>query len=224
MPPGPISRFFRYDRLLAQELSRGCASLLDVGCGNNSPVRRLTSAIPQRTGVDAFAPALAESLRLGIHTDGRQVDVLDIGSHFAPRSYDCVLASDVIEHLEKEEGMRLIEAMERIARRKVVIFTPNGFLPQAPYADNPWQAHRSGWEPGEMRARGYRVIGVNGWKGFFGERGRLTWRPRVVWKFVAIASRGWTVNRPHLAFQLLCVKDLPATTAPPGRAESADTA
>ena len=153
MPPGPISRFFRYDRLLAQELSRGCASLLDVGCGNNSPVRRLTSAIPQRTGVDAFAPALAESLRLGIHTDGRQVDVLDIGSHFAPRSYDCVLASDVIEHLEKEEGMRLIEAMERIARRKVVIFTPNGFLPQAPYADNPWQAHRSGWEPGEMRAR-----------------------------------------------------------------------
>jgi hypothetical protein len=224
MPPGPISRFFRYDRLLTRELSRGCASLLDVGCGNNSPVRYLTGAIPRRTGVDAFAPALEESLRAGIHTDGRNVDVLDIGRHFEPQSYDCVLASDVIEHLEKVDGLRLIRDMERIARRKVVIFTPNGFLPQAPYEDNPWQTHRSGWEPDEMRALGYRLLGVNGWKGFFGERGRLTWRPRVLWKFVAIASRGWTISRPHLAFQLLCVKDLPATSERPGPVASTDTA
>lgn len=127
MGPGPISRFFRYDRLLAQELAQGCASLLDVGCGSNSPVRRLTAAIPQRTGVDAFGPALEASLAAGIHTDGRQVDVLDIGRHFGDRSYDCVLASDVIEHLDKEDGLKLLAAMERIARHKVVVFSPTAF-------------------------------------------------------------------------------------------------
>lgn len=208
MKHGPISRFWRYDRILARELAHGCASLLDVGCGSNSPVRRLTQAIPKRTGVDAFGPALEASLAAGIFTDVRQLDILDIGNHFAPASYDCVLASDVVEHLEKADGLRLIAAMERIARKKVVIFTPNGFLPQEPYENNPWQQHRSGWDPDEMRALGYEVTGVNGWKGFFGERGRLTWRPRTVWKFVAIASRGVTAHRPHLAFQLLCVKTL----------------
>jgi SAM-dependent methyltransferase len=219
-----LSRFWRYDRVLALELGTGCASLLDVGCGSNSPVRRLTAAIPRRTGVDAFAPALEASLAAGIHTDVRQMDILTIGEQFAPRSYDCVLASDVIEHLEKPDGLRLIAAMERIAARKVVIFTPNGFLPQAPYENNPWQAHRSGWDPDEMRALGYEPRGVNGWKGFFGERGRLTWRPRTVWKFVAIASRGWTATRPHLAFQLLCVKTLPPATRASTEAATADTA
>lgn len=218
MRPGPISRFFRYERLLAQELAQGCQSLLDVGCGSNSPVRRLTGVIPKRTGVDAFGPALEASLAAGIHTDGRQVDVLAIGLHFDARSYDCVLASDVIEHLDKEDGLKLIDAMERIARRKVLIFTPVGFLPQAPYENNPWQAHRSGWTPEEMAARGYRVLGVNGWKGFFGERGRLTWRPRILWKWIAILSRGWTVNRPRHAFQMLCVKDLTTTATPPAGA------
>ncbi len=206
--PRLFNRFWRYDRMFAAEVG-SCGSLLDVGCGSNSPVRRLVDRVPIRVGVDAFEPSLEESRRAGIHTDTRCMDILQIGAAFPPGSFDCVVASDVIEHLEKDDGRRLLADMERIARFKVVVFTPNGFVPQEPYENNPWQRHLSGWSADEMQGRGYRVVGVNGWKGFFRDRGQLRWQPRVLWKWAAIASRGATVSRPRLAYQILCVKDKP---------------
>jgi REP element-mobilizing transposase RayT len=54
--------------------------------------------------------------------------------------------------------------MEKIAKKKVVIFTPNGFLAQGEYYNNPWQLHRSGWTAEEMKKRGYKVLGFGGAK------------------------------------------------------------
>jgi len=76
---------------------------------------------------------------------------MEIGRNFKENSFDCVLASDVIEHFSKEEGYKLIEMMEKIARRKVIIYTPNGFLKQGEYDNNPWQVHKSGWNVKEMK-------------------------------------------------------------------------
>ncbi len=62
---------------------------------------------------------------------------------------------DVVEHLEKEEGLRLLCLTERIARRQIVLFTPLGFMPQE-HLDGKdawgleggrWQEHKSGWLP-----------------------------------------------------------------------------
>jgi hypothetical protein len=70
-----------------------------------------------------------------------------------PRSVDTVFLVDVIEHLEKEEGRRLLAATEGLARRQVVIFTPLGFMAQH-HPDGKdawgldggaWQEHKSGW-------------------------------------------------------------------------------
>lgn len=74
---------------------------------------------------------------------------------FPERSVDSVVLLDVIEHLEKEEGRRLLAQTEKIARQQIIIFTPLGFLPQH-HPDGKdawgmdggiWQEHRSGWEP-----------------------------------------------------------------------------
>ena len=76
---------------------------------------------------------------------------------FPAKSVDSVFALDMIEHLEKEEGHKLLEQAERIARRQIIVFTPFDFYPQ-PYDDSNnrdrwgmeggyWQAHRSGWRP-----------------------------------------------------------------------------
>jgi hypothetical protein len=92
------------------------------------------------------------------------MNVSDIANEIPDRSFDCVVALDLIEHLTKEDGRRLLRAMERIARRKVVIFTPQGFLPQHAVGRNEFQRHLSGWEVDEMRGMGYRVIGISGWK------------------------------------------------------------
>jgi len=186
-----------------------CSTLLDIGCGQESPVRRFSARLGRSTGIDLFGPYLERSRDAGIHTEYHQVNALEIESRFGPRSFDCVLALDLIEHLEKEDGLRLLAAMERVARRKVIVFTPNGFVPQGAYDDNPYQAHRSGWDPDEMRSRGYRLWGVNGWKVLRGERALPRWRPRRVWATLALWSQPLVERRPDHAFHLLCVKELP---------------
>jgi hypothetical protein len=67
----------------------------------------------------------------------------------------------VIEHLEKEEGRKVVAESERVAREQIVIFTPLGFMPQhmASNEADGWglggsavQEHRSGWEPEDFGA------------------------------------------------------------------------
>ena len=78
------------------------------------------------------------------------MDFSELGS-FDSCSFDCVTALDVIEHIKKAEGLRLLEDMERIAKKRIVVFTPNGFLPQSVHNNNPLQIHKSGWKVKEMR-------------------------------------------------------------------------
>jgi hypothetical protein len=79
-----------------------------------------------------------------------------------------VLLLNVIEHLEKEEGIRLLDKAYYIARRKVILITPNGYLRQIYIENNPLQAHRSGWSTEELKRLGFKVIGLGGFK-FFGK-------------------------------------------------------
>jgi hypothetical protein len=110
--------------------------------------------------------------------------------------------------LEKEDGRRLLERMAGLARRRIIVFTPNGFLPQGEVDGNPYQVHRSGWDIDEMQALGYRVIGINGWKPLRGELAALRWRPHRLWERVSLLSQRWTTTDPRQAFQILCVKDV----------------
>ena len=82
------------------------------------------------------------------------------------RSVDSVVALDVIEHLRRREGKRLLEHAVRIARQQVVIFTPLGFYHQS-YRNQGtdrwgmkggrWQTHRSGWSPDDF-GRDWHVV------------------------------------------------------------------
>ena len=73
----------------------------------------------------------------------------------SPKSVDTIFLLDVIEHIEKEQGKRLLAASEKIARRQIVVFTPLGFVPQnSPdgkdawgFDGGKWQEHKSGWLP-----------------------------------------------------------------------------
>ena len=194
------SYFYELKKVLSN-----CESLLDVGCGSFSPIASFSKSF-YSVGVDAFVPSIEKSRKLGIHNKYYNIDVLDIGKKFKENSFDCVLASDLIEHLSKEDGFKLIEMMEKIAKKKVVIFTPNGFLPQGEYNNNPWQVHKSGWSVEEMRRRGYKVIGINGWKPLRGERARIKYKPKLFWLIFSILTIPLVRNHPTKAFQILCVK------------------
>jgi len=79
--------------------------------------------------------------------------------HFASQSVDSIFLLDVIEHINKEEGLKIIQECERVAREQIVIFTPLGFMPQHVHGVDAWglnggtfQEHISGWLPADFNA------------------------------------------------------------------------
>ncbi len=74
---------------------------------------------------------------------------------FPELSIDTIFLLDVIEHLDKGKGLRLIQATEKICRKQIVLFTPLGFIEQEHETKkDAWgfsgahlQKHLSGWLP-----------------------------------------------------------------------------
>jgi len=196
-----------YARVLEKEVAE-YKSLLDVGCGAYSPVKRFSKKMKYVIGVDIFEPSIEKSRAAGIHHDYVKADVLELDKHFDEGSFECVVASDLIEHLTKEDGNILIEMMEKIASKKVVIYTPNGFFPQRAFDNNEYQVHISGWEIEEMKQKGFRIIGINGYKKLYGEFGKMRWKPEVFWGRIALMSQKCLEKKPKNAFGIMCVKDI----------------
>ncbi len=189
------------DRELERELA-GMDSILDVGCGPSTSVP--SSAKGKFVGMDSFLPYLQTNRARVPRIDYALGDAASLP--FKPKSFDCALALSVIEHLPKATGIRLLEELETVSRKKAILITPNGFLPQGPYEGNTAQAHVSGWEVEEFEALGYEVRGVGGLAGLKGERGVCRFRPRMFWRILSGATQALVRERPDKAFELLCVK------------------
>lgn len=184
-------------------LAKGCESCLEVGCGGDSPARMLV--FKRYVGVDAYAPPIEEAKQRdpqGEYHVGRAESL-----QFPDKSFDCVIALDLIEHLEKGDGFRFIEECRRVARRKVILFTPNGFLPQKS-RNGDLNEHLSGWDAEEMRSLGFRVRGKLGPKRLRGERHAIIRRPRKLWTILSHFCQIFTP--PHKAAAILCVMDTTA--------------
>jgi hypothetical protein len=134
-------------------------SVLDVACGLPLKSKFIDAQI--RVGVDIheeyFRHIESEVPYVVVKYDVRKLEEI-----FVPKSFDLVIALDIIEHLEKEESLRMIAACERIARKAVVLETPKGYIPQnldiQGHGADEWQTHRSGWESDELVKMGYKVV------------------------------------------------------------------
>lgn len=212
-----ISRILHTPLHLLERELRGCGSVLDLGCGPDSPLQYCT--VRHSVGVEVFAPFLEESRKKHIHSEYMCADVTAVD--FGPRSFDAVVLMEVLEHIGKDEGRLLLEKAERWAVKKVIVATPNGFLAQGNLSDNPYEAHRSGWSVDELAARGYRAYGISGWKllrkentseGYGVGGGAIfattRFRPRIFWIFVSGLTQLVTYYFPSLSFEVFYVKDM----------------
>ena len=128
-----------------------CRSVLDVGAG----VRPMRWYIPERhVCLEPYEPyatvlrgagfeVLPETALEGLQ---RLVDTLG--------KFEAVYLLDVIEHMEKEEGQRVVNLAQQLAATQVVVYTPDGFKAQTTdnwgYEGHEWQTHRSGWTPDDF--------------------------------------------------------------------------
>ena len=185
----------------------GCKSVLDVGCGASPTMRQL--GVPRPVGIEGYKPSVDRAKLLNTHDDMIHGDARELDRYFRPKQFDACIALDVIEHLPKLDGVKLMRDMEKIAAKKVIFFTPCGFLPQRHTTNDDLQEHLSGWDPVEMNNYGYKVTGLLGPKKLRGEYHVIKGRPRIFWGFVSLFGHFFsTRNRPEKAAAILCVKDL----------------
>lgn len=155
-------------------------TVLDVGAGYGKfgALAREYASPSRMDAVDQVAP------RLGSYDHVYLGDVRDLEGLLpadAPR-YDLALFVDVIEHLEKPEGHRVLEALTRRARR-VLVTTPLGFRRQE-IPGQPYETHRSGWYPWDFARR----YALHRWRVFPGHFTRRLWRP-THWQLLALVGR-----------------------------------
>jgi len=193
-------------KLLELEVIGSCNTLLDIGCGNGHHMIGISPHLTYSVGIDVFEDSIKAAKEKKIYTDTMLMDVNDITKNFPDNSFECVIAFDLIEHLDKADGWFLLDNMERIASKKVIVFTPNGFLAQGALYGNEAQVHKSGWSVSEMQSRGYKVLGVHGPKPLLGEVSNPRWRPRRLWLAVTVMLQPLFLKFPKASFQIFCVK------------------
>lgn len=110
------------------------------------------------TCVDAQREAVEACRALGL--SARLADVRDIPKLFAKERVDIAWCLDILEHLEKQEAVKLLMSLERIARLQIVVFLPLGYFPQdrdpAGFEDPDLLRHRSSWKEEDLVRLGYQ--------------------------------------------------------------------
>lgn len=112
---------------------------------------------------------------------------------FREKSFDTVLCLDVIEHLNKVDGLRVMKRIERLAKKRIVITTPT----LRTVFSNP--EHISAWSARDFKKLGYKVIGLR----FRHHSYFSNLKYVIIWLFELIGR-----YITHLASILIAYKDL----------------
>jgi hypothetical protein len=108
----------------------------------------------KKLGVEIYPPYLDKYMADG---DVVCADALEWISAAGDDSWDVVLAIDLVEHMTIPDGLLLLKNAARVARRRVLAFTPNGYYHQdaeqpckrnsliASCGINKYQEHLSAW-------------------------------------------------------------------------------
>jgi len=191
--------------------------ILDIGAGNAYIWERVSGGgWPERNSItlnvvclDVIPPAVSVTSGGNMsleHSCGQAPGAL---AQYSSRSFDFVVCLDMIEHLEKSDGYRLLYEIERISQGSL-IRTPNGFVWQPPHKSNPFQAHISGWTPKELRQLGWKIqFGDSGQKSLVGGGTYPKWitEQNFFWDLVR------PIARPILALSKFVLLKVPSLSA-----------
>ena len=142
-------------------------SLLSLCCGIGLELSGLSTQ--DVTAVD-IAPQYLEQVA-GRCPQAKTVcsDALKYLKKQPDHSVDVISIIDGIEHMPKKVGIKLIPELKRVAKKEILLFTPqghveDGYLKNEPH--NAWgiegadehQRHLSGWTVDELSDLGFKVI------------------------------------------------------------------
>lgn len=156
--------FFSSEAIISRKLKKieQINIIGDLGCGNGVLMERLKTKnlnLQKILGMDIYFPALKElknknTYRWLVCGDLRHLPIKE-------NVLDIVIASHVVEHVEKEDAV--LNQLEKVCRRLLIVALPRGvtkFSPDEDKVENIHQRHKSGYEINDFEKRGYSVYGI----------------------------------------------------------------
>src|SRR5258708_33402665 len=95
-----------------------CSSVLDVGCGSNSPIKAIKK-MPYSEGIDIYRQGIIDSKKNKIHDKYTIGNIQSLEKYYKNKSVDAVIAVDVIEHFEKKDALELLKELVKKGRKNL---------------------------------------------------------------------------------------------------------
>ena len=194
--------------------------ILDLGCGyghwshllktHYSPNHPPSESQVAVTGVDIFEGNVTFCQRSGFYDQVVCQDAIVFLAAQTDDAFDTIIATELIEHLTREQGICLMEHLERVAAQTVILSTPN-FACIRPGSEtmvgyNEWEHHLSVWQPKDFAARGYSVRGIS--HKFYHSKVRGLYRLLRTFQTLDGMSRAWAETHPRSSLNLLAAKNM----------------
>lgn len=170
------SSIYAIERVMAAIIALRPGSVLDVGCGpgrygflcrekleEQAWLRRMRvgdgpSDLRLDT-IEVFPDNITPLHRL-IYDNIQIGDIRELVAHLD--TYDVVLMGDVIEHLEKDHGYRVLNSLLQKTRQAIIIVTPAFHYEQGALFGNEAERHCSFWETKDFKRYPFYVVDVVG--------------------------------------------------------------
>ena len=171
-----------------------CDSVLDLGCGYNSPIQHCK--VVYSVGVEISDSNLDESVKKCIHDQYIRSKIELVA--FKPKSFDAVISIESTDNLSEEERRQLVDQMERWARKKVIIVSRNRASQEIEAEGEGW-----GWNLRYLEKIGFKIYGICGWRrlGIYDKKNQTR---RIISDLTQII----TYRHPDYALKVYALKEL----------------
>ena len=135
-------------------------NILDCGFGYGEwgfMIRTRKNGTPHIIGVDIFKPYCEKQKNLRIYDEIHCIDVLEIDKYLKT-NYHIIIVSELVEHVKKNDGLKLIEMLEKICTNLLIITTPQGPTYHNKHVDgNKHNTHISEWKDIDFKKMGFSI-------------------------------------------------------------------
>lgn len=191
-------------------------TILDIGCGDGTLMEILSQNRDWKvTGIDIYSNDVTKASSRSVYTKVYRGDLNKVVKQLIreKKKYDLVFCSQVIEHIKREKGEELLDLADKLAKKRIFMGTPRGFMqqPEMFLNDNPHQIHLSGWFEKDFIQRGYKIYGVG--LGLLWSKDGLVHRYKNKYAYPLFFITSFLASPlvyflPSLAAGILCTKDM----------------
>jgi len=134
-------------------------TILDCACGRGSWcffIRTQIEGIPYIEGFELFIPYIENLIKLNLYDRVYELDIRKVKG--LEIKFDIILVMNVLEHLEKDEALKVLKDLEEMSQYRLIVSLPIGKHTQGVGPDgNVFEIHRSTFQPKEMERYGYKI-------------------------------------------------------------------